>query len=327
MDAFPAEAYWITGPGEGAILPCCLPPCGSGDVIVKTLYSAISRGTESLVFRGQVPPSQYQAMRAPFQDGDFPAPVKYGYCAVGRIVDGPADRIGQLVFALYPHQTAFAIPAAAAVPLPPGLPAARAVLAANMETAVNALWDASLRVGDRVAVVGAGVVGCLVGYLAARMPGTSVTLVDVDAGRSGTAARLGAGFATPAEAPGDCDVVFHASASEAGLATALSLAGFEATVVELSWYGRDRPAIPLGEAFHSRRLIPASSQVGAVSPCRRGRRSHRDRLDLALSLLCDPALDCLITGESAFADLPQVMRTLSATPGGTLCHRIAYPDP
>jgi threonine dehydrogenase-like Zn-dependent dehydrogenase len=210
-----------------------------------------------------------------------------------------------------------------AMPLPEGVPAARAVLAANLETALNVTWDASVGPGDRVAVVGAGTVGALVGWLCARLPGTAVTLVDVDLGRAGLAAALGCGFATPEACPEDCDVVVHASASAAGLTTALGAAGLEARVVEASWYGDGTPAVPLGAAFHSRRLRLVSSQVGMVPAERRARWSNRRRLETALRLLADPALDALVSGETGFEALAGEYAAILDRPG-TLCHRIRY---
>lgn len=319
-----AHAFWTVGPERGELREERLPSLGQDDVRVETHYSGVSRGTESLVWRCSVPASQYRAMRAPFQQGDFPFPVKYGYSAVGRVVEGPAALTGRMVFCLHPHQTAFVVPADRVVPLPEGLPAARAVLAANMETAVNALWDAGPRVGDRIAVIGAGTVGGLVARLAAAVPGTDVTLVDTDPGRADLADHLGCRFAAPGDAPADCDLVVHASGNPAGLETALGIAGVEATVVEMSWYG-DRPvSLPLGEAFHSRRLTLLSSQVGMVSPARRVRRSYADRMATALRLLVDPVFDTMITGESDFDSLPESMARLAADGAGILTHRIRY---
>ncbi|GAA0603112.1 zinc-binding alcohol dehydrogenase [Caenispirillum bisanense] len=324
-----ATAFWTTAPGQGELRPEPLPPApGEGEALVRTLFTAISRGTEATVFHGRVPASQQTAMRAPFQAGEFPFPVKYGYCAVGVVEAGPADLLGRAGFCLHPHQDRFVVPAAALVPLPPSLPPERAVLAANMETAVNALWDAPPCVGDRVVVLGAGVVGCLVARLAAQVPGVRVTLADPAPGRRAVAERLGLSFCPPQEAPGDADLVVEASGNPAALETALALAGTEATVLCLSWYGDAAVTLPLGEAFHSRRLRLLSSQVGAVAPARRPRRSHADRLATALHLLAaDPALDALISGEDAFADLPRVMPRLLApeAAGSVLCHRIRYP--
>lgn len=319
-----ARAFWIAAPGRGEIREEPLPRPKKGEVAVRALHSGISRGTESLVFNGRVPESEHQRMRAPFQRGDFPAPVKYGYCAVGRVDAGEEGLVGRTVFCLHPHQDRFVVPSDAVVPLPDGVPADRAVLAANMETALNGVWDARIGPGDRVTVVGAGVVGALVAWLAGRVPGTEVALVDVAPGRQALAEALGVTFAAPEGAEGERDVVVHASASEAGLATALGLAGNQARVVEMSWYGNERPAVPLGEAFHSRRLSLVGSQVGQLPPDRRPRWDHRRRLSLALRLLADSALDSLISGASGFESLPEDLPGLLAGRGEVLCHRVDY---
>lgn len=294
------------------------------ELIVQALFSGVSRGTESLVFKGSVPPSEYSRMRAPFQEGDFPAPVKYGYCMVGRVVEGPAELQGREVFCLHPHQDRFVVPTSAVQPLPADVPAARAVLAANMETALNGLWDAGVLPGDRISVVGAGSVGCLTAWLAARIPGCDVELIDINPQRSAIASALGARFALPDDARDEADVVIHSSGTEAGISLALRLAAFEATVVELSWYGDRSVSLPLGAAFHSRRLVLKSSQVGAVAGARRARRTLQSRMQLALSLLNDAALDRLINSESRFIDLPRAMAQLASTPGEVIMHRVRY---
>lgn len=263
-------------------------------------------------------------MRAPFQEGDFPTPVKYGYCMVGRVLQGAPEYQGRDVFCLHPHQDRFVVPISAVHPLPPDVPAGRAVLAANMETALNAVWDAGVLPGDRVSVIGAGSVGCLVAWLAARIPGCTVELIDINPARKAIACKLGAEFALPDDARGEADVVVHASGSEAGLGLALRLAGFEATVLELSWYGDRRVSVSLGEAFHSRRLVLKSSQVGNVAGVRRARRTLDSRLQLALSLLNDAALDALINSESRFMDLPHTMQQLSSGSGDVIMHRVRY---
>jgi threonine dehydrogenase-like Zn-dependent dehydrogenase len=293
-------------------------------VRVRTLYSGISRGTEALVFRGEVPPGEYARMRAPFQAGTFPAPVKYGYASVGEVEEGPEALLGRRVFCLYPHQTRYVVPADAVRPLPENVPSGRAVLAANLETAINGLWDAQLHVGDRVAVVGAGALGCLVAWLAGRVPGCEVELVDRNSRRSAIARALGVGFAAPDAARREADLVCHATGTADGARLALALAGFEATVVELSWFGNRVVPLPLGEEFHARRLTLRSSQVGTVPAAQRARWTRERRLDLALRLLAAPALDALITGEDRFADLPRTMARLAAEPGDAVCHRIAY---
>jgi threonine dehydrogenase-like Zn-dependent dehydrogenase len=319
-----ARAFWIVAPGRGELRAEPLPEPGPGDVVVRTEYSGISRGTEALVFHGRVPASERQRMRAPFQAGDFPAPVKYGYANVGRVEQGPRDLVDRRVFVLYPHQTRYVVPAAAAHVVPEHVPSRRAVLAANLETAVNGLWDARPHLGDRVVVIGAGTIGCLVAWLAQSVRGCAVELVDVNDARSTVAKALGVRFATPATVMNDADVVLHTSGAASGLDLALTVAGFEATIVDMSWYGDGVVPLRLGEQFHARRLSLKSSQVGAVPPSQRPRWDTRRRMALVMDLLSDSTLDVLITGESDFGELPEVMARLATSPGDSLCHRIRY---
>jgi len=290
-----ATAFWIAEPGRGELRTEKLPDVGHDQVLVRTRFSAVSRGTESLVFAGRVPASEYQRMRAPFQSGDFPAPVKYGYACVGEIEEGSEHLLGKTVFCLHPHQDRFVVPADAVVPVPDSVLANRAILAATMETALNGLWDSTAGPGDRISVVGGGMVGAMVAWLAGRLPGTEVTLVDIRPERAELASSLGVKFALPDQAGDDQDSVFHTSASEAGLATALRLAGQETRIMEMSWYGQQQPGVPLGQAFHARRLTLQSSQVGRIPPERARRWDHRRRLSKAIELLADPALDALIS--------------------------------
>src|SRR5689334_7548672 len=323
------RAFWVREPGAGEIRTAPVPDPGPGEVLVRALCSGVSRGTETLVFEGRVPESQYAAMRAPHQEGDFPGPVKYGYLSVGVVERGPEPLVGRTVFCLHPHQTAYVIPASAVAVVPDGVPPRRAVLAGTVETAVNALWDAGPLLGDRVAVVGAGMVGCCVARLLARIPGVEVTRVDVDATRKDVAAAQGAGFAEPQDAVDDLadrDLVVHTSATSAGLQTALDLLAPDATVVELSWYGDAETRVSLGGAFHARRPTVRASQVGAVAAARRGRRTTGQRLALALDLLRDPAFDVLLTGESRFEELPDLLPRLASGELPALCHTVAY-DP
>jgi len=315
-----ARAFWVTAPGAGEIREETLVTPGTGEVLVEATYSGVSRGTEALVHAGRVPESEFERMRCPFQAGDFPAPVKYGYASVGVAQTG--TYAGQAVFCLYPHQSAYVVPESALVPLPHGVPPERAVLAANLETALNAVWDAAPRAGDRVSVVGAGVVGCLVAHLLAQIPGTEVELVDVAPARLAIAEALGVGFASPGGAERERDLVIHASGRPEGAPLALSLAAHEGTIVELSWYGDQAVTLPLGRDFHVRRLTLRSSQVGTVSPAARRRFTHRARLELALSLLRDERLERLIDAETTLADLPATLQRL-ATSGG-LCTRVRY---
>ncbi|MDO5753521.1 zinc-binding alcohol dehydrogenase [Arthrobacter sp.] len=339
MDA-DAFAYWLRGPGSGEIRAERLPAPGPEDVLVRTLHTGVSRASESLVHRGGVPASQHDAMRAPFQEGDFPGPLKYGYLNVGVVEQGPAALLGRTVFCLFPHQSAYVVPAAAVHVVPDGVPARRAVLAGTVETAVNGLWDAAPLVGDRIAVVGAGMVGCCTARLLAQIPGVEVTLVDVDPAKAVVAASLGVCFAVPREAdvvcsgarPGAaariaaCDLVFHTSGTSAGLQLSLELLAPEGEVIDLSWYGDAPVTLALGGSFHSSRLAIRSSQVGAVAPARRRNRTTGQRLELALELLRDPAFDALLTGASPFAQLPQVMAQLADGRLPALCHTITYED-
>lgn len=319
-----ATAFWITATMQSEIRPVVLPPCTEDQVRIRTLFTAISRGTESLVYKGKVPPTEYERMRAPFQEGNFPYPLKYGYINVGRVEQGPDNFLGKNIFCLFPHQTQYVVPVSAITVLPDGVPPERAVLCANMETAVNALWDAAPAIGDKITIVGGGVVGCLVAWLAARIPGCDVELVDIKTECADVATALGARFCTPNEASDERDLIIHASASEQGLHTALDLAAFEATVLELSWYGDTEIRVPLGGAFHSKRLQLRSSQVGHIALSQRARWSYSRRLNLAMSFLHEPVLDQLISGESTFKELPETLKQLATEGRYTLCHRIRY---
>lgn len=316
------QALWYADAGRAELREATAATPQAGEVRVRALHGAISRGTEALVFHGRVPASEHERMRGPHMDGNFPFPVKYGYAVVGEIEAGQGK--GRRVFALHPHQTLFTLPASAVVPLPDSVPPTRGVLAANMETALNAVWDGAPAPADRIAVIGAGVVGALVAYLCAGLRGAEVTLVDIDPSRAALAKTLGVAFAQPAAVPQDCDVVFHASGNGAGLATALACAGDEARIVELSWYGNGDVPLPLGGAFHSRRLTLVSSQVGRVAPSHRTRWPYARRLGAALGLLADARLDALLATPVKFSDLPAALPRILAPGSGTLCQRIDY---
>jgi NADPH:quinone reductase-like Zn-dependent oxidoreductase len=319
-----ATAFWTVGAGRGELRREALGPPADGEVLIHTLFSGVSRGSEALVFQGRVPPSEYPRMRAPFQQGEFPAPVKYGYASVGRVLAGPAALLDAIVFCLHPHQDRYCVPLTAVQPLTEGVPPARAILAANMETALNAVWDADVQPGARVAVIGAGSVGCLVASLVSRIAGCEVQLIDRNPLRAAVAARLGVPFATPESARDGVDHVLHASGHAEGLRLALRLAGDEACITELSWYGDRSVSLPLGEAFHSRRLTIRASQVGVVARSQRAHFTRGQRLALALTLLRDPALDALIDSECRFSELPAVMPGLLSESGTVIMHRVRY---
>jgi threonine dehydrogenase-like Zn-dependent dehydrogenase len=321
-----ARSLWYARKGVAELRTSPLTPPARGEACVRTHFSGISRGTERLVFEGSIGQSEWERMRAPQQEGAFPFPVKYGYCATGVVEDGPSDLVGRQVFCLHPHQDFFNVPIAALAPIPVDVPIRRATLAANMETGLNAVWDSGAGPGDRIVVVGAGVVGLLVASLAARLPGAVVTAVDMDESRRPVVEALGAGFARPEHAPADADVVFHASASSAGLNTAIACAGLEATIVEMSWYGSKPVQAELGGAFHSRRLKLVSSQVSLVSPGRRARWDYRRRLEAALRLLAEPALDALVEEEIDFDDAPRRLPQVFGPGAHGLAPVIRYPN-
>ena len=318
-----ARALWFRSAGTCELRPEALAEPAQGEVLVRTLFSGISRGTENLVFNGRVPASEFERMRGPHMGGEFPFPVKYGYSTVGRVEDGDGALSGKLVFCLHPHQDLFTAAASELIVLPDGLPPERAVLAANMETALNIVWDAGVLPGDRVAIFGAGVIGSLVAHLASRICGTEPLLIDPNPARRALAARLDLDFSTGNAVTGEFDVLVNASGSAEALSQAIDLAGQEARIVEASWHGNERASIPLGGAFHARRLTLASSQVGSVPSSRRARWTTGRRLAKALDLLLDTRLDALISGETAFPDLESAYPGILADPD-TLCHRIRY---
>ncbi|MBR0558314.1 zinc-binding alcohol dehydrogenase [Ciceribacter sp. L1K23] len=320
-----SRALWFPAKGECVLREEQVLAPAPHEVVVRTMFSGISRGTESLVFAGKVPESEYDRMRGPHMAGSFPFPVKYGYSAVGRVEQGPASLVGKAVFCLHPHQDMFVADAASVIVIPEGVPTARAVLAANMETALNIVWDATILPGDRVAVFGAGVVGTLVAHIASRIVGTEVLLIDSNPERRRLAAGLDLDFARSEDAWGEFDVLVNASGSGEALAQAIELAGQEARIVEASWHGDKPVSLPLGGAFHARRLTIASSQVGSVPPDRRVRWSYARRLGKALDLLRDDRLDVLVSGETRFADLEADYPRIIADPN-TLCHRICYEE-
>ena len=318
-----AHAYWVEAPGRASIRETTLPVVGPNDVMVRALYSGISRGTESLVYLGRVPESQHQSMQCPHQEGQFTFPVKYGYITVGIVEDGH-DMEGQHVFCLHPHQTHFVVPRHMVTPLPEGLDPKLAVLAANLETAVNGVWDAHPTPGERISVIGAGVVGALVAWRLRLVTGNSVELVDINPARSEVANALGLDFRTPDSASTERDLIVHASGAPAGLLSALEWAAPDGRIIEMSWYGDTPVALPLGEAFHSRRLTIQCSQVGQIPPRLRNEWTYAKWMKLVLELLRDhPSLSCLISGESAFADLPKTMSDLVVA-DSVLCHRLYY---
>ena len=324
-----ADALWYLEPGQANVQTETVEPASPEDCLVTALHSAVSRGTESLIFHGRIPPSEYQRMRAPFMGGQFPFPVKYGYCHVGLVEQGSAELEGQRVFSLHPHQSAFFARPSTLCPLPDALPGTRAVLAANMETALNAVWTAKVGPADHVTIVGAGVVGLLVAYLCGQIPGTQVCVIDPFEGRATLCHALGVQYLHPDRIDDalarDCDVVFHTSGNPKGLETALACAGNEAAVIELSWYGNRIVPVSLGQAFHSRQLRLLSCQVGHIESSHLPRWDYRRRLVAAIDLLLDDRLDCLLEPAIALAEVPARLNRLFDPDHPALCQVIDYP--
>jgi threonine dehydrogenase-like Zn-dependent dehydrogenase len=319
------KALWYTGPMQAELREEDVRPPLADESRLIMLASSLSRGTERLIASGLVPPSEHERMRCPHQGGDFPYPVKYGYCAVARVQEGPAEYVGKRVFVLHPHQDVFNAKTAMLNPIPDEIPTPRATLAANMETALNAVWDSKMSAADRVTVVGGGLVGLLVTFIAARFPATEVTLVDIDPARAELASLFGARFALPADAPKDQDVVFHTSASQPGLSTAIHSAAKNGTVVELSWYGEKPLMVPLGGHFHASRVKLISSQVGTVSPDHAARGwVYSSRLQAALRLLRDERLDALLSETLPFPALPDAIPRLLAADAKGLVTVVTY---
>ena len=321
-----AQAYWVTESGHGELRPEAIPTPGPQEALVRTLYSGVSRGTERVVHEGRVPERVADLMHAPHQEGDFPGPVKYGYLSVGVVEQGPDAWIGKTVFSLHPHQDFYVVPTNQLTAIPEDVPARRAVLTGIVEVAINALWEAGPRLGDRVAVVGGGLVGGVLATILRKYPLGRLQLVDADADKRNLAEKLNINFALPDEAENDCDIVFHCSASNEGLKLSLQLAGDDSDVIELSWFADKEVTLPLGEDFHARRLTIRSSQVGAVALPRRHRRTNAQRLQLAAATLKDPVFDTFLSSECQFQNLPTSLVKLFERPGG-FCHVVAYPKP
>ena len=320
-----ASALWFQAQEKAAILSEALPEATTGWCEIRTQFSALSPGTERLVYTARVPPELADAMRCPYMGGAFPFPVKYGYSLVGTVSDGPADWRGRTVHVLHPHQDRCVVRCEDVYALPPDVPPGRATLASNLETAVNVLWDAQVALGERVLVVGFGVVGSLVARLLSAIPGVQLDVVDAAPAKQRLAAAMGFRSHTGVE---DLDAAFdlaiHASASSEGLQVALDHVGFEGRVVELSWYGTRPVTVQLGGTFHNQRKRIISSQVSTIAPAQRPRWDYRRRKALVFDLLRRAEFDAHITHRVAFGDLPQVFQQLAHPPTEGLAYLVDY---
>jgi threonine dehydrogenase-like Zn-dependent dehydrogenase len=311
-----ARALWLEAPGRAALRDAELPPLAAGWSRVRAISSAISPGTERLVATGRVPAEVAETMRCPYMEGEFSFPVKYGYSLVGQLDDG------RLVHVLHPHQELAHVRTSDVRLVPDGISPERATLAANLETAVTALWDARIAPGERALVIGFGIVGSLVARLLSRVAGVEVTVVDRDAAKRELAASLG--FHAMAEPAADYDVAFGASGAPEEVQVALDAVGDEGRVVELSWLGTREVRLQLGGTFHSGRKQLLASQVSHIPPYLRGRWDYARRTRLVFELLRDPAFDAHITRTVAFEELPRFYEELCAGGAGGLSIAVRY---
>jgi threonine dehydrogenase-like Zn-dependent dehydrogenase len=315
-----ARALWIEAAGRAVLREETLPAPRDGWCRVEALYSAVSPGTERLVASGRVPAEVAEIMRCPYMEGAFPFPVKYGYSLVGRVTDGPLA--GKIVHLLHPHQERMQVRVSDLRVVPGDVPPERATLAANLETAVTALWDGRVTAGERVLVIGFGIVGSLVARLVSAIPGVELDVVERDPAKRALASTLGF---TARETPrDDYDVAFGASGSAAEVQLAIDAVGNEGRVIELSWLGLQSAAILLGGSFHSGRKQLIASQVSQIPPSLRGRWDYARRTQLVFSLLRDPVFDQHITRQVAFEELPDFIADLCATPSAGLSVTVRY---
>lgn len=323
-----ARALWHDGRQKSSIRKEELHPLQEGWCEIQTVFSSISPGTESLVARGKVPGEVQGDMACPYMGGEYPFPVKYGYSLVGEVVAGSRDMKGKMVHVLHPHQTRCRVREEDVYPVPPAVPAERATLASNMETAVNALWDSGATIGDRVLVVGFGTVGSLVTRLVSGLPGVRVQVVDTDTEKVKLAGQMGFEASTPDGGEGGTgfDLVFHTSGTGKGLQAAVDRVGFEGLVVDLSWYGNRKVSLALGGTFHTGRKKIVSSQVSYVAAGKRSRWDRNRRKELVFSCLEDAGYDAHLTSAVSFEDLPELFRTLRNSPARELSYLVTYTD-
>jgi 2-desacetyl-2-hydroxyethyl bacteriochlorophyllide A dehydrogenase len=285
------RSLYFTAPHTIDVREEPLPALAAGQVLAQTLCSAISPGTEMLVYRGQVPTEMAVDETIAALGGQFRFPLKYGYSAVGRVLElGPGvDSAwqGRTVFAFNPHESHVIADIAQLFPLPDDVDAETALFLPNMETAVNFLLDGAPLIGERVAVLGQGVVGLLTTALLARCPLANLTTFDHYPLRRETSLALGAHVSlSPESSPAlQADLTYELSGSPAALDAAIALTGFDGRIVVGSWYGQKRAALDLGGRFHRSRIRLISSQVSTLTPALSGRWDKARRLQVAWAML------------------------------------------
>jgi len=321
-----ARALWFKAYDHAEILKERLPLLKPGWCKLQTFFSAISPGTERLVYSGDVPENLRQEMKCPYMGGEFPFPVKYGYSLIGKITEGPKQSIGKIVHVLHPHQDQCIVHMEDTFPIPPRVPPPRGTLASNLETAVNAIWDSNVTIGERALLIGFGIVGSLVARLLSFIPGVQLQVVDTNPSKITLAEKMGFEACNPEKVSGNFDLAFHASGSSDGLQLAIDKVGCEGRIIELSWYGTDKVSLSLGGTFHSQRKTIHSSQVSTVSPRQRPRWDRRRRKSLVFKLLERPEFDSHITHSVPFTKLPDLYGKLKAYPTEGLSYLVRYEE-
>ena len=315
-----ARALWHTSASQSQIKEVELsanPAC-----VVKSLYSLISTGTERLVSRGQVPHALYASMKVPYMEGEFSFPVKYGYSLVGEVQEGPEEILGKKVHLLHPHQDYCRVQASELTVLPGEVPPLRATLASNLETALNSIWDSGVSVGDRVLVVGFGIIGSLTARLLQSIAGVEVWVYDLDAQRSELASA--SGFHIVDRMLYDFDIAFHCSSSSKGLQSCIDHIGFEGKVMEMSWYGEQAVELQLGGSFHQQRKQIISSQVSSIPSNHRARWDFNRRKAVVMELLKNPAYDQHLGEQVPFDKVPALFGNIRKGSLSALSWVIAY---
>ena len=273
----------------------------SKTVLVKTIYSGISKGTEKLISSKMVSKNQFELMQAPFQKGNFNLPIKYGYINVGKIINGPKNLINKNIFSLYPHQTIYEIPIKN-INLLPKDNLKKYVLVANMETAINIFWDCSANKNDKILIFGLGTVGLLTAFFFKLKNYKKIYVYDSNINKKKYCNLLRLNFINLKQAK-DFNIIINTTSNYKVLEKSMSILVNEGKIVEASWYGSKKGYLSLGDYFHSRRLKLISSQVSKIPNHMKNKYDYKKRLKLAINSLKHKKLEKLITSESNFFNL------------------------
>ena len=332
------QSIIFTAPYELDITEDKLPEPGAGEVLIQTRFSAISHGTEMLVYRGQFPAGMAADDTIPELRRPLTYPLKYGYAVVGDIIDTGSgvsrDLNGQSVFSLHPHESCFTVDADRVIPLPAGVDPLDALFLANMETAVNLLMDGRPVIGENVAVLGQGVVGLLTTSLLARFPLAALLTVDPIKLRREASRQAGAhrsldpnledienqiSMALKSDgSTGQADLTYELSGDPEALNQAIAATGFDGRIVVGSWYGSKPAALDLGSRFHRRRLRLISSQVSTLTPELAARWSHKRRFEVAWEMIRRIRPARFITRRIPLTQAPEAYKLIDKDPAADI---------